>query len=128
MGRDRERRHGEAWRGHGVVWSEGGRGSRAHSLELVVAPVLVIAHVLVVTCVLTVASVLIVTRVCSQYFTVPHLFLQESGHSSGIPVESSGIPVLCLGPDYSLFILILHIKVFTILKVHTCASFVVKIV
>ena len=28
-----------------------------------------------------------------QYFTVPHLFLQESGHSSGIPVESTGIPV-----------------------------------
>ena len=26
-----------------------------------------------------------------QYFTVPHLFLQESGHSSGIPVESTGI-------------------------------------
>ena len=22
-----------------------------------------------------------------QYFTVPHLFLQESGHSSGIPLE-----------------------------------------
>ena len=29
----------------------------------------------------------------TQYFTVPHLFLQESGHSSGIPVESTGIPV-----------------------------------
>ena len=28
-----------------------------------------------------------------QYFTVPHLFLQESGHSSGIPVESIGIPL-----------------------------------
>ena len=27
-----------------------------------------------------------------QYFTVPHLFLQESGHSSEIPVESTGIP------------------------------------
>jgi len=26
-----------------------------------------------------------------QYFTVPHLFLQESYHSSGIPVESTGI-------------------------------------
>ncbi|EDQ99682.1 uncharacterized protein LACBIDRAFT_316217 [Laccaria bicolor S238N-H82] len=24
----------------------------------------------------------------TQYFTVPHLFLQESSHSSGIPVES----------------------------------------
>ena len=29
----------------------------------------------------------------TQYFTVPHLFLQESGHSSRIPVESTGIPV-----------------------------------
>ena len=28
-----------------------------------------------------------------QYFTVPHLFLQESGHSSGILVESTGILV-----------------------------------
>ena len=28
-----------------------------------------------------------------QYFTVPHLFLQESSHSSGIPVESTGIPL-----------------------------------
>ena len=37
MGRDRERRDGEGWRGHGVVWSEGGRESRAHSLKLVVA-------------------------------------------------------------------------------------------
>ncbi|EDQ98612.1 uncharacterized protein LACBIDRAFT_335810 [Laccaria bicolor S238N-H82] len=26
-----------------------------------------------------------------QYFTVPHLFLQESSHSTGIPVESTGI-------------------------------------
>ena len=26
-----------------------------------------------------------------QYFTVPHLFLQESGHSTGILVESTGI-------------------------------------
>ena len=26
-----------------------------------------------------------------QYFTVPHLFLQESSHSSRIPVESTGI-------------------------------------
>ena len=65
MGRDRERRDGEGWRGHGVVWSEGGRGSRAHSLKLVVARVLVIAHVLVVTRVLTVASVLVVARVRS---------------------------------------------------------------
>ena len=30
-----------------------------------------------------------------QYFTVPHLFLQESSHSSGIPVESTGILVEC---------------------------------
>ena len=29
-----------------------------------------------------------------QYFTVPHLFLQESGHSSGIPVESCRNPVI----------------------------------
>ena len=63
VGRDRERRDGEGWRGHGVVWSEGGRGSRAHSPELVVARVLVIAHVLVVTRILTVAHVLVVTRV-----------------------------------------------------------------
>ena len=70
MGRDRERRDGEGWRGHGVVWSEGGRGSRAHSPELVVARVLVIAQVLVVTRVLTVARVLIVTRVRSQALAV----------------------------------------------------------
>ena len=57
MGRDRERRVGEGWRGHGVVCSEGGRGSRAHSPELVVAHVLVIPHVLVVIRVLTVARV-----------------------------------------------------------------------
>ncbi|KIJ90531.1 hypothetical protein K443DRAFT_116463, partial [Laccaria amethystina LaAM-08-1] len=30
----------------------------------------------------------------SQYFTVPHLFLQESIHSSGIPVESCRNPVI----------------------------------
>ena len=35
----------DAWRRHGVVWSEGGRGSRAHSPELIVAHVLVITHV-----------------------------------------------------------------------------------
>ena len=39
------------------MWSEGGKGSRAHSPELVVARVLVIAHVLVVTCILVVARV-----------------------------------------------------------------------
>ena len=56
-GRDRERRDGEGWRGHRVVWSEGGRGSRAHSPErvvthvLVITPVLTIAHVLVLACV-----------------------------------------------------------------------------
>ena len=65
MGRDRERRDGEAWRGHGVVWSEGGKGSRAHSLKLIVAHVLVIPPVLVVTHVLTVASILVVARVRS---------------------------------------------------------------
>ena len=48
-----------------MVWSEGGRGSRAHSPELVVARVLVITHVLFVTPVLTVARVLVVTRVRS---------------------------------------------------------------
>ena len=37
MRRDGEGRDREGWRGHGVVWSEGGRGSRAHSLKLVVA-------------------------------------------------------------------------------------------
>ena len=46
-------REGEGWRGHGVVWSEGGRGSRAHSSELVVMHVLV--HAPVVTHVLIVA-------------------------------------------------------------------------
>ena len=30
----------------------------------------------------------------AQYFTVPHLFLQESSHSSGIPLESSRNPVI----------------------------------
>ena len=48
-------REGEAWRGHGVVWSEGGRGSRAHSPELVIMHVLM--HVPVVTHVLVVAHV-----------------------------------------------------------------------
>ena len=48
MGRDGERRDGEGW-------SEGGRGSRAHSPELIIARVL--AHVLVVTRVLVVARV-----------------------------------------------------------------------
>ena len=53
-----------------MVWSEGGRGSRAHSPELVVARVLVIAQVLVVTRVLTVARALIVTRVRSRALAV----------------------------------------------------------
>ena len=41
----------------------------------------------------------VITKVLSacvketQYFTVPHLFLQESSHSSRIPVESIGIPL-----------------------------------
>jgi len=38
-----------------------------------------------------------------QYFTVPHLFLQESGHSGGFPVESShfgGIPQDSTGIQY----------------------------
>ena len=39
------------------MWSEGGRGSTAHSPELVVARVLVITHVLVVTRILVVARV-----------------------------------------------------------------------
>ena len=56
MGRDGERRDGEG-RGHGVMWSKGGRGSRAHSPELVVARVLVVAHVLVITRILVVAHV-----------------------------------------------------------------------
>ena len=43
-----------------MVWSEGGKGSRAHSPELVIAHALVIAHVLVVTHVLTVDCVLVV--------------------------------------------------------------------
>ena len=65
VGRDRERRDGEGWRGHGVLWSEGGRGSRAHSPELVVARVLVIAYVLIVTRVLTVTRLLIIAHVRS---------------------------------------------------------------
>ena len=39
------------------MWSEGGRGSRAHSPELVVARVLVVAHVFVVTRILVLARV-----------------------------------------------------------------------
>ena len=70
MGRDRERRDGEGWRGDGVVWREGGRGSRAHSSELVVTHLLVITHVLVVTPVLTVTRVLVVARVCSWALAV----------------------------------------------------------
>ena len=53
-----------------MVWSEGGRGSRAHSPELVVAHVLVIPHVLVVTPVLTVAHVLVVACVRSWALAV----------------------------------------------------------
>ena len=53
-----------------MVWSEGGRGSRAHSPELVVARVLVIAHFLVVTHVLTITRVLVITRVRSRTLAV----------------------------------------------------------
>ena len=53
-----------------MLWSEGGRGSRAHSPELVVARVLVIAQVLVVTRVLTVTRVLVVARIRSRALAV----------------------------------------------------------
>ena len=53
-----------------MVWSEGGRGSRAHSPELVVARVLVIAQVLIVTRVLPVTRVLVVARVHSHALAV----------------------------------------------------------
>ena len=53
-----------------MVWREEGRGSSAHSPELVVTRLLVIAHVLVVTPVLTVAHVLVVTRVRSWALAV----------------------------------------------------------
>ena len=53
-----------------MVWSEGGRGSRAHSPELVIAHVLISAHVLVVTPVLTIACVLVVARVRSWVLAV----------------------------------------------------------
>ena len=53
-----------------MVWREGGRGSRAHSPELVAACLLVIAHVFVVTPVLTVARVLVVARVRSWALAV----------------------------------------------------------
>ena len=52
------------------MWSEGGRGSRAHSLELVVACVLIITHVLVVTRILVVTHILVVARVCSWALAV----------------------------------------------------------
>ena len=55
-----------------MVWSEGGRGSRPHSPELVVARVLVIAQILVVTCVLTISRVLIITHVRSRALAVIH--------------------------------------------------------
>ena len=61
---------GEGWRGHGVVWSEGGRGSRAHSPELVVAPVLVITPVFVVAHVLVITPVFVVARVHSWALAV----------------------------------------------------------
>ena len=49
-------------------------------------------------------------------------------HTYFIWWHSTLMQVLCLDPDYSLFIHILHIKVFTILNVHTCTSFLVKVV
>ena len=63
-------REGEGWGGHGVVGRKGGRGSRAHSPELVVARVLVVTHVLIVTHVLTVAHVLVVAHVRSWALAV----------------------------------------------------------
>ena len=53
-----------------MVWSEGGRGSRAHSPELIITCVLVTAHVLVITPVLTVAHVLIIAHVRSWALAV----------------------------------------------------------
>ena len=50
-GRDVGERKGEGWRGHGVVWSKGGMGSRAHSLELTITCVVIVTCVLVVACV-----------------------------------------------------------------------------
>ena len=58
--------------GHGVVWSEGGRGSRAHSPELIVACVLVIALVLVITHVLIITPVLVIACVHSWALAVIH--------------------------------------------------------
>ena len=52
------------------MWSEGGRGSRAHSLEFVVARVLVITHVLVVNHILVVTRILVVARVRSWALAV----------------------------------------------------------
>ena len=46
-----------------MVWSKGGRGSRAHSPELVVTRVLVATRVLVVTRVRVVTPALVVTPV-----------------------------------------------------------------
>ena len=100
MGRDRERRDGEAWRGHGVVWSEGGRGSRAHSLKLVVARVLVIAHVLVVTRVLTIASVLVVTHIRSWALAVicePRLVVGRVRRGSWAMVKGGSSPLVGSG-------------------------------
>ena len=52
------------------MWSEGGRGSRAHSLELVVARILVITHVLIVTRILIVTHILVVAHVRSWALAV----------------------------------------------------------
>ena len=75
MERDGERRDGEGWRKEGWggmegAWSGVERGSRAHSPELVVTCVLLIAQVLVITRVLTVARVLVVARVRSCVLVV----------------------------------------------------------
>ena len=68
-----------------MVWREGGRGSRAHSPELVVARLLVIAHVLVVSPVLTVARVLVVARVRSWALAV----IREPGSPFWLVVGAS---------------------------------------
>ena len=49
-----------------MVWSEGGRGSRAHSPELIVTCVLIVAHIIVATC------VLIATHVRSWVLAIIH--------------------------------------------------------
>ena len=62
---------------------------------------------------------------CTPFYTSPIPVLSHIFH---LMAQHSLMQVLYLGPDYSLFILILHIKVFKILNVHTCISFLVKVV